>query len=74
MFPQYEIQDAEDTNNLFRVGEDSIIPLMTQLQLEGGIFFPKDIRVLALYPDTTTFYPATVIAPRPSDGKAMIMF
>ncbi len=41
-----------------------------------GIYFPKEERVLALYPETTTFYGANIItsAKRRKTGDYMVLF
>ena len=41
-----------------------------------GIYFPKDERVLALYPETTTFYGANIVtsAKRRKTGDYMVLF
>jgi SAGA-associated factor 29 len=58
----YKMQDAEDAANVFEVGMDALLPLLQEHEKDPSLFFAKDERVLALYPQTTTFYPALVIA------------
>ncbi|KAK4688365.1 SAGA-associated factor 29, partial [Tremellales sp. Uapishka_1] len=76
---RYEVQDDDDVNNSFNTTLRSIIPLPDPdapphlsshpSNLED---FPKGSTVLALYPDTTSFYSATVIAaPIPGTGMGL---
>ena len=41
-----------------------------------GFYFPKEERVLALYPETTTFYGASIVtsAKRRKTGDYMVLF
>ncbi|WVW84985.1 hypothetical protein I302_107021 [Kwoniella bestiolae CBS 10118] len=75
---RYEVQDVDD-GNAYNTTLRSIIPLPDPtspshlsshpLNLED---FPRDSQVLALYPDTTSFYRATVISPPlPGTGNGL---
>ncbi|WVO14320.1 hypothetical protein L204_101952 [Cryptococcus depauperatus] len=75
---RYEVQDVDD-GNAYNTTLRSIIPLPDPnsstclsshpTNLED---FPKDSIVLALYPDTTSFYRATVVAaPYPGTGHGL---
>eukprot|EP00301_Raphidiophrys_heterophryoidea_P025275 c8444_g1_i1.p1 GENE.c8444_g1_i1~~c8444_g1_i1.p1 ORF type:complete len:248 (+),score=54.56 c8444_g1_i1:43-744(+) len=53
---EYKVEDAdEEANRMFIVGSHEILALNTP-------DLPKGTRVLALYPGTTCFYPAEVVA------------
>ncbi|WVQ96305.1 hypothetical protein IAU59_003409 [Kwoniella sp. CBS 9459] len=70
---RYEVTDIEDTSAAYNTTLRSIIPLPDPdapshisshpSNLED---FGRGFQVLALYPDTTSFYRATVIAPPPA--------
>ncbi|RSH90860.1 hypothetical protein EHS25_010036 [Saitozyma podzolica] len=67
---RYEVQDADDANTSWNTTLRSIIPLpdpsappsssANPSNLED---YPKGTQVLGLYPETTSFYRATVVAP-----------
>ena len=59
--------------NIFRVPMAQTLPLMDP---SCGFYFPKEERVLALYPETTTFYGANVVtsAKRRKTGDYMVLF
>ncbi|WRT68051.1 uncharacterized protein IL334_005026 [Kwoniella shivajii] len=73
---RYEVQDVDD-GNAYNTTLRSIIPLpdptsSSHLSSHPSNLedFPKNSQVLALYPDTTSFYRATVIsAPIPGTGN-----
>ncbi|KAK8858841.1 hypothetical protein IAR55_003071 [Kwoniella newhampshirensis] len=75
---RYEVQDVDD-GNAYNTTLRSIIPLPdptspTHLSSHPSNLedFPRDSQVLALYPDTTSFYRATVIsAPIPGTGNGL---
>ncbi|WWC62875.1 uncharacterized protein I303_105473 [Kwoniella dejecticola CBS 10117] len=75
---RYEVQDVDD-GGAYNTTLRSIIPLpdpkspahlsSNPINLED---FPRDSQVLALYPDTTSFYRATVISPPlPGTGNGL---
>ncbi|KAK6907771.1 SAGA-associated factor 29 [Kwoniella mangroviensis CBS 10435] len=75
---RYEVQDVDD-GNAYNTTLRSIIPLPDPTSashlsshptnLED---FPRDSQVLALYPDTTSFYRATVVSPPlPGTGNGL---
>ncbi|WWD18732.1 hypothetical protein CI109_103186 [Kwoniella shandongensis] len=75
---RYEVQDVDD-GNAYNTTLRSIIPLPdptspTHLSSHPSNLedFPRDSQVLALYPDTTSFYRATVVsAPIPGTGNGL---
>lgn len=75
---RYEVQDVDD-GNTYNTTLRSIIPLpdpdsATHLSSHPSNLedFPRDSIVLALYPDTTSFYRATVVAaPMPGTGHGL---
>ncbi|ODN74033.1 hypothetical protein L202_07508 [Cryptococcus amylolentus CBS 6039] len=75
---RYEVQDVDD-GNTYNTTLRSIIPLPdpaspTQLTSNPANIedYPRDSIVLALYPDTTSFYRATVVAaPYPGSGNGL---
>lgn len=74
---RYEVQDADDgtrwTTNLRSIIllPDPGAPTSSSAHPSHMEDFPKASQVLALYPDTTSFYRATVVsAPIPAKGKA----
>nr|XP_019013025.1 uncharacterized protein I206_02522 [Kwoniella pini CBS 10737]OCF51806.1 hypothetical protein I206_02522 [Kwoniella pini CBS 10737] len=75
---RYEVQDVDD-GGTYNTTLRSIIPLPdsnSPLNLSSNPInledFPKNSQVLALYPDTTSFYRATVISPPlPGTGNGL---
>jgi len=68
---QWIIADAEDPNTLHSVSQDQITELV-DLPFNELPKYKKGDRVMALYPNTTTFYPAGVeIPPRKGEGDGL---
>lgn len=75
---KYEIKDPEpDENNnpgqTFRATYKEILLIATPAESPRLIAFPFNSRVLARYPETTTFYPATVVGHK-KDGRVRLKF
>lgn len=58
----YTVQDDDDdgTDGTYKAGMDNILPLPTSLATMPASDYPPNTRVLAMYPDTSCFYGATV--------------
>ena len=58
------MEDADELSKdrlTFELDQDCVIGLPTDEDLVGKRAFPKGCRVLARFPKTSTFYPATVV-------------
>lgn len=72
---RYELHDADDATSIFNTTLRSIIPLPDPLappshpsHPSNADVYPPNTQVLALYPDTTAFYRATVLWPPGAPG------
>lgn len=75
---RYEIRDPEpDENNnpgqTFKATYKEILLIASVLEVSRLVAYPHGAKVLARYPETTTFYPAVVVAQR-KDGIVRLRF
>lgn len=75
---KYEIRDPEpDENNnpgqTFRANYKEILLVPSKLEVPNLISYPGSTKVLARYPETTTFYPAVVVGQK-NDGTVRLKF
>lgn len=70
---RYEVQDVEADDNTFdRVSGKDLLPVPNENETLADI--PKGTQVVAVYPDTTTFYKAVVVGSREKGGKYRLRF
>lgn len=75
---KYEIRDPEpDENNnpgqTFKANYKEILLVPSKLEVPNLISYPYSTKVLARYPETTTFYPAVVVGQK-KDGTVRLKF
>ncbi|SGZ56136.1 CIC11C00000001878 [Sungouiella intermedia] len=75
---KYEIRDPEpDENNnpgqTFKANYKEILLVPSKLEVPNLISYPYGTKVLARYPETTTFYPAVVVGQK-KDGTVRLKF
>ncbi|KAF8002606.1 hypothetical protein HF325_003571 [Metschnikowia pulcherrima] len=75
---RYEIRDPEpDENNnpgqKFKATNKEILVIPSQSEVSSLLSYPTNTKVLARYPETTTFYPAIVVGTK-KDGTVRLKF
>lgn len=75
---KYEIRDPEpDENNnpgqKFKATNKDILVIPSQREVSSLLSYPYNTKVLARYPETTTFYPAIVVGNK-KDGTVRLKF
>jgi len=72
----YEVMDADDdgganegNGTVYRLARDSVIAMPRSATSRDGVNFPQGTTVLAVYPNTTTFYRAIVVQQARKSGN-----